>query len=74
MVGQNRDLMTKLFNTGDLVRIPQGVMLYSGNSYVVLDKQKYGIFHKMLRDDVAEIIFDDNGWEVSVESIYEGGI
>jgi len=66
--------MTKLFNTGDLVRIPQGVMLCSGNHYLVLDKQKYGIFHKMVRDSVAEIIFDDNGWEVDIQSIYEGDI
>jgi hypothetical protein len=66
--------MTKLFSSGDLVRIPQGVMLCSGNHYLVLDRQKYGIFHKIVKDDVAEIIFEDNAWEVDIQSIYEGDI
>jgi hypothetical protein len=66
--------MTKLLSCGDLVRIPQDVTLFCNNNYIILDRQRYGIFDKKLSESMAQIIFEGSCWEVNIDDIYEGDI
>ena len=64
--------MTKLFNPGDLVRIPQGVMLTTPWNYIVIEKESYGIYHKELAFGMDEVIYEGQAWTVESENIFQG--
>ena len=68
--------MTKLFDRGDLVRIPQGVYLVSDvnypSSYVILSKQSYGAFDKFINNEFAQVIYEGSSWHVAVTDIFQG--
>ena len=68
--------MTKLFDRGDIIRIPQGVYLVSDvnnpKAYVILEKQRYGTFDKLISNDFAQIIYEGSSWHVSITDIFQG--
>jgi hypothetical protein len=68
--------MTKLFDRGDIVRIPQGVYLVSDvkypSAYIILNKQSYGAFDKIVGDGFAQIIYEGSSWHVSITDIFQG--
>ncbi len=69
--------MNNFFSTGDLIRLPQGVTLIRSKELGIVDdifvlkKQEYGIYVKLVSEDLHEVIVQNSSWFAHETDIYE---